>query len=374
MKISAILLAAGSGKRLKKSTPKAFVKIEGKEIFLSSIELFEKSPEITETILVVPQSEIARAKKLVVDCQKVSKIVAGGDSRQESLAIGLKFCAEKTVLVHNAANPFATPDEITRLAKTLEKYDAAAVAHRATSTVRQNLTTLDREKIWLMETPQLVKKEFLAKGLRIARSQKIEATDEIQLAELAGAKIKIIPADPGNFKITHPVDLEKCSISHAPCSRRIGLGHDSHRFSGVRKALFLGGLQISAAGGLEGNSDSDVILHALTNAISSALGGGSLSTFSDAMCARGEKNSQKYLQVVLAKMRAQDFVIENLAISIEGKRPKLEKHFPKIRKKLAELLKTDSAKIGLVATTGEELTSFGRGEGLQVFAVILLKK
>lgn len=381
MKISAILLAAGSGKRLKKSIPKAFVKIEGKEIFLNSIELFEKLPEIAETILVVPQSEIARAKKLVAGFQKVSKIVAGGDLRQESLAIGLKFCREKTVLVHNAANPFATPNEIVRLAKTLQKYDAAAVAHRANSTVRQNLTTLNRQKIWLMETPQLVKKEFLEKGLRIARSQKIEVTDEIQLAQLAGAQIKIIPASPENFKITRPVDLGKystahvpCSMFHASCSRRIGLGHDSHRFSEKQKALFLGGVKISATGGLEGNSDGDVILHALTNAISSALGGGSLSTFSDAMCARGEKNSQKYLQVVLAQMRALDFAIENLAISIEGKRPKLEKHFPKIRKKLAELLKTDSAKIGLVATTGEELTSFGRGEGLQVFAVILLKK
>ncbi len=368
MKISAILLAAGSGKRLKKGVPKAFVQIGGKEIFLNSIELFEKSKEVSEIILVVPKNKVRAAKSLTQQLTGglTVRTVSGGATRQKSLEKGLRFCSEKTVLVHNAANPFATPHEITRLAKTLKKYDAAAVAHRATSTVRQNLTTLDRQKIWLMETPQLVKKEFLAKGLRVARSQKIETTDEIQLAQLAGAKIKIIAADPQNRKITRPADL--------PRESRIGLGHDSHRFSEVRKALFLGGVKISATGGLEGNSDGDVILHALTNAISSALGGGSLSTFSDAMCARGEKNSQKYLQVVLAKMCVEDFVIENLAISIEGKKPKLEKHFPKIRKKLAGLLKTDSAKIGLVATTGEELTSYGRGEGLQVFAVVLLRR
>lgn len=365
MKISAILLAAGSGKRLKKSVPKAFVQVAGQEILLASLALFEQSPEIAETILVVPQSEVARARELAVGFQKVKKIVAGGDSRQASLALGLKFCREQFVLSHNAANPFATLREIAQLAKTLEKHEAAAVAHRAASTVRLEKELLPRQKIWLMETPQIVKKEFLTKGLQFARSQKIETTDELQLAQLVGAKIKIIAADPQNRKITRPSDL--------PCESRIGLGHDSHRFAEKRKALFLGGLKISATGGLEGNSDGDVILHALTNAISSALGGGSLSTFSDAMCARGEKNSQKYLQVILDKMRAQDFVIENLAISIEGKKPKLEKHFFKIRQKLAALLKIDSAKIGLVATTGEELTSFGRGEGLQVFVVVLLK-
>jgi len=160
---------------------------------------------------------------------------------------------------------------------------------------------------------------------------------------------------------------------YVPCSMRIGLGHDSHRFSETRKALFLGGLKISATEGLEGNSDGDVVLHALTNAISSALGGGSISTFADAMCVRGEKNSQKYLQKILAKMRVADFEIENVAISIEGARPKLEKHFPKMRQKLSKILSLESSRIGLVATTGEKLTAFGRGEGLQTFAIVLLK-
>ncbi|MFH0776231.1 MAG: 2-C-methyl-D-erythritol 2,4-cyclodiphosphate synthase [Patescibacteria group bacterium] len=374
MKISAILLAAGSGERLKKNRPKAFVELGGRPLFIHSLELFETAPEIAEVIFVVPKVEISAAQKLAANFSKVKKIVAGGTSRQKSLEAGLRFCSEKIVLSHNAANPFATKKEISQLAKIIQKFDAAAVAHRADSTVRENSTTLDRAKIWLMETPQIAKKEFLERGLKIANSRKIVATDELQLAELAGAKIKIIPADRRNRKITHPIDLENCSLLHVPCSMRIGLGHDSHRFAEKRKALFLGGLKISATDGLEGNSDGDVVLHALTNAISSALGGGSLSTFADAMCASGEKNSQKYLQKILAKMRAADFTLENVAISIEGARPKLEKHFPKIRRKLSALLQISGDRIGLVATTGEKLTAFGRGEGLQVFALILLKK
>ncbi|MCF7836554.1 2-C-methyl-D-erythritol 2,4-cyclodiphosphate synthase [Candidatus Gracilibacteria bacterium] len=365
MKISAILLAAGGGERLKSPAPKAFVKTDGREMFLHSLELFENSPEISEIILVVPKSEISLAKKLTADFQKISKIVAGGNFRQKSLEIGLQFCSEKIVLSHNAANPFATKSEISRLASSLKKYDAAGAARRADSTVRLETKTLPRQKIWLMETPQIAKKDFLERGLKIANSQKIETTDEIQLAELAGARIKILAADSRNRKITRPGDLPK--------ENRVGLGHDSHKFSEKKKSLILGGVRISPTGGLQANSDGDVILHALTNAISTALGGGSLSTFSDAMCGRGVKDSQKYLAVVLTKLKKADFTIENLAISIEGSRPILEKHFPKIRKNLSKMLALESSRIGLVATTGEGLTAFGRGEGLQVFVVVLLK-
>lgn len=366
MKISVILLAAGEGRRLKKSRPKAFVPIFGKEILLASLELFESTKIISEMIVVVPKSEIACTKKLASGFKKIKKIVAGGATRQKSLAASLKFARGEIVLVHNAANPFATGKEITRLINALKNSDAVAVAHRADSTVRENLKLLDRRKIWLMETPQIVRRKFLERGLKIANSKKIETTDEIQLAEFANAKIKILAADPKNRKITRVEDL--------PSESRIGLGHDSHEFSKTRKSLFLGGLEISASGGLKANSDGDVVLHALTNAISSALGGGSLSTFADEICKKGICDSKKYLEIILAKLKKEDFEIENLAISIEGSRPKLEKHFPKIRKKLATILKISASKIGLVATSGEKLTSFGCGEGLQVFAIILLKK
>lgn len=380
MKISAILLAAGEGRRLKKSAPKAFVKISGRELFLYSLELLERHPRIFEIILVVPRSKIPAAKKLADGFKKISRIVNGRKTRMESLAAGLKVCGGKFVLSQNAANPFATAEEISRCLKFIQKQKAAGVGRQASSTVRfstsskkkigeiggGNSQTLDRKKIWLMETPQIVEKQILKEGLKIARIQKIEATDELQLAELAGAKIKILPADPQNRKITQLIDL--------PIERRIGLGHDSHKFSKTRKPLILGGIQISKDGGLAANSDGDVILHALTNAISSALGGGSLSNFADEICRRGVRDSKKYLKIILKKMQREGFEIQNLAIAIEGSRPKLEKHFPRMKKNLAKLLEINSKKIGITATTGEELNSFGKGEGLQVFAIVLLKE
>ncbi len=396
MKISAILLAAGEGRRLKKSVPKSFVKIQKKEMFLHSLEIFEKHPQIFEIILVVPKLKISVAKKLTTNFKKVSSVVGGGNSRMESLAVGLKFAKNEFILSQNAANPFVTAGEILKCVKFLKKWKAVGVGQRANSTVRMNdfsanlerinSKTLNREKVWLMETPQIVEKRILEKGLRIAKRKKIEATDELQLAELAGIQTKVVMANSRNFKITESEDLgkipksklqitNKIQISNSKdTERRIGLGHDSHKFSQKKKSLILGGIQISKEGGLAANSDGDVILHALTNAISSALGGGSFSTFADGMCHRGIRDSKKYLKVIFEKMRTEDFAIENLAISIEGKRPKLEKHFSKIRKNLSGLLEIDSKKIGLTATSGEGLTAFGRGEGIQVFVIMLLKK
>ncbi len=372
MKISAILLAAGSGERLKNSTPKAFVKVNQREMFLHSLEAFERHLGIGEVILVVAQSQVPETKKLTAAFKKVKKIVSGSATRMESLRNGLKWAKGDFILSHNAANPFMDSQEISRCLKLIPKWQAVGVGRRASSTVRSENKTLDRKKIWLMETPQIVERKVLERGLDIAKRGKIEATDELQLAELAGEKVKVIEASEGNFKITDPSDLENCSLLTDPCCLRTGLGVDSHRFSEAKKSLVLGGIQISKNGGLEGNSDGDVLLHALTNAISSALGGGSLSIFADSICKQGITDSKKYLAVIVKEMRSESFEIGNISIATEGKKPKLEKHFPKIKKSLAKLLSVQVSQIGITATTGEELTSFGRGEGVQVFAIVLL--
>ncbi len=387
MKISAILLAGGKGERLGNSQPKAFVKIREQEMFLHSLEVFEKHSKIAEVILVVPKNKISETKKLLArtvnprdisgvnsvkssSFLKVAKVVTGGKTRIESLKNGLRRAKGDFILAHNAANPFLNASEISRCVNLVKKWRAVGVGQRTNSTVRLNSKTLPREKVWLMETPQIVERKILEAGLRFAQKNKIKASDELQLAELAGVKSKVIEASKQNRKITHPQDLAEC----CSCSTKVGLGLDSHRFSRTKKPLILGGVKISMSGGLEGNSDGDVLLHALTNAISSGLGGGSLSTFADEMCNKGIKNSIKYLEVILEKMRSKNFSVENLAIAIEGKKPKLERHFLKIRKNLSKLLEVAPEKIGITVTSGEELTAFGRGEGLQVFVLILLKK
>lgn len=156
---------------------------------------------------------------------------------------------------------------------------------------------------------------------------------------------------------------------------RVGIGQDSHRFSKAKKALVLGGVKIADIGGFEGNSDGDVIMHSLCNALSSANGGNSLSTWSDAMCKAGISDSKKYVERIAGKVKEEGFKVENVSISIEAKIPHIDlKDSKKIRKAIAGILGISTKQVGVTFTSGEGLTPFGKGLGLQAITVVLLKK
>lgn len=157
---------------------------------------------------------------------------------------------------------------------------------------------------------------------------------------------------------------------------RIGLGQDSHAFlTSGKKPLILGGVKISESGGFSGNSDGDVILHSLCNALSSAIGGDSLATWSDQMCQEGTRDSQKYLEYIFKKVKSQKYKVENVSISVEAKKPRLSlKIIKKIKEKIASLLKVNIKQIGITFTSGEGLTAFGQGRGIQSISIVLLSK
>jgi 2-C-methyl-D-erythritol 2,4-cyclodiphosphate synthase len=152
---------------------------------------------------------------------------------------------------------------------------------------------------------------------------------------------------------------------------RVGFGQDSHRFA-ENKGLFLGGAYFDEEKSLQANSDGDVILHALYNAISSALSEGSLGLVADLMCAQGEKKSAAYLEVVLQKMRSQGFTINNLAVSLETSAVKIDPKAQQIKQSLARILEIDFDQIGITATSGEALSDCGRGEGIACNVIVLL--
>lgn len=158
---------------------------------------------------------------------------------------------------------------------------------------------------------------------------------------------------------------------------RIGLGQDSHRFkTNGRKPLILGAVKIAESGGLEGNSDADVILHSLCNALSSAIGGDSLSSWTDEMCLKkGIKNSQKYVEYIFQKVKSQKYKVENVSICVEAKKPRLDlETIKKIKEKIAGLLEVNIKQVGITFTSGERLTLFGQGKGIQSFSQVLLSK
>ncbi len=157
---------------------------------------------------------------------------------------------------------------------------------------------------------------------------------------------------------------------------KIGIGQDSHKFSRTVKPLILGGIEISKKGGLDADSDGDVILHSLCNALSSAIGGNSIGTWSDKMCLKqGIKNSKEYVNVVSKRVGTLKYNIVNISISVEAKKPKLTvSNIEKIKKGLSNLLKININCVGITFTSGEELSEFGKGKGISVICAVLLNK
>jgi 2-C-methyl-D-erythritol 2,4-cyclodiphosphate synthase len=154
---------------------------------------------------------------------------------------------------------------------------------------------------------------------------------------------------------------------------RVGIGQDSHRFARGKKPLVLGGVEVPKARGLEGKSDADVVLHSLCNALSSAVGGDSLSTWSDEMCKQGITNSQKYLAHIFEVVSSKNFKVLNVSISVEARKPYVELEIiKKMKIKIAELLEASDTQVGITFTSGEGLTAFGRGLGIQSIAQVLL--
>jgi len=156
---------------------------------------------------------------------------------------------------------------------------------------------------------------------------------------------------------------------------KTGLGQDSHRFDfeDKNKPLILAGIIFDGAPPLKGNSDADVVLHAITNAVSSITGINILGAVSDKLCLeQGITDSAVYLQKSLEYLSG--WTISHISCSIECKSPKISPKIEEMKRNISALLHITPQDVGITATTGEGLTAFGRGEGIQVLCIITAVK
>jgi len=154
---------------------------------------------------------------------------------------------------------------------------------------------------------------------------------------------------------------------------KTGIGQDSHTFeSELGKVLILAGVTFEHEKGLKGNSDADVVLHSLTNAISSLTGINILGKIADELCQQGVTDSREYLQCALKDLS--NWQIEHIAISLECLEPKISPKIEKMKDSIAGFCNISANDVGITATTGEGLTAFGRGEGIQAFTIITVSK
>jgi len=387
----AIIAGAGESKRMKNRTNKLLLPILGKPLIYYTIAAFYDHPIINKIIIIVN-------KKIAGDVKKICKtffpgnskdiqIILGKDIRSKSVLEGVKHAEkahklkEKDVLIiHNGANPLVTYNEIEKCTDLALKKGACIVAHSIKDTLKEIkntkiIRTHKRENFIRAQTPQAVRYDIFKKALHKAGEKYFDMTDEAMLIESAGLHIEHIPADEHNFKITTWSDYEhaKHLFGDIPQDYIFGIGQDSHEFSHT-KGLILGGVSFPKENRLKANSDGDVILHAICNAILQALGEKSLGAFADDLCINKKiRDSKKYLNTVLKMADKKKYKLNHLGIMIEGKKPRIDDIQNILKESLSKLCGLDNKRIGITATSGEKLTSFGLGKGIQCLCIASLK-
>lgn len=210
MRLAVILLAGGLGSRMGSSVPKQFLTLAGKPIVLHSFELFRQLPDKPEIIVV---SELNY--RHLFQNEPWVKFALPGERRQDSVWNGLQAVSDDIELlcVHDAARPLVDSKTIAKVIDEAKTYGAAVAAVPMKCTVKESREggfvgrTLDRSRLWEIQTPQAMKRSFLEEGFAQAFDRNLTVTDDVSLVELIGEQVKIVEATYANIKITTKEDL-----------------------------------------------------------------------------------------------------------------------------------------------------------------------
>ncbi len=220
MRVAAIIPAAGIGRRMHKQLPKQYLTLGDRPILALTLAVFEQLPEITEITVVAQPSALDYCQRQVINpygFKKVLRLVPGGKERQDSVYNALKVLQRQNdwdiFLVHDGVRPFVTPAEVRRVLMAAGKHGAAILACPAQDTVKevnrqgQIQRTLNRQDIWLAQTPQAFRAAILWRAFVEAYGREFYGTDEASLVEALGVPVMVETGSPFNIKVTTPEDL-----------------------------------------------------------------------------------------------------------------------------------------------------------------------
>lgn len=384
--IVGLITAAGQGRRLGATVPKTFMPLGGAALFMWSLRAFEAVEQISQTLLVVPDSYGERADEL---CQqagitKLAQVVAGGRTRPESVDNGLTALASNPpaiVVIHDGARPFVTSQLIAHSIEVCAKMGAAIVALPVTDTLKQVdpngviTATSDRSRFYQAQTPQTFKFDLIFQAYQQAKQNGWEATDDAALVEKMGQPVRVVEGSPRNFKITTQADWHRAEAMVAGSQQmHVGHGYDVHPLVEGR-ALILGGVHVPYERGLTGHSDADVVLHAVADALLGAAGLGDLGQhFPDTDPAYKDADSKALLAQVVELVRSAGYQPTNVDVTVIAQQPRLTPYLEQMRQAIARILKLKMTTEGVSvkATTTEGLGFIGRGEAIAAHAVALI--
>lgn len=371
---SAVIVAGGSGSRM--GRPKQMLPLGAKPVLVRTVEAFLQTPEIKEIVVVTPSENREELQK------RFPGIVFADPGKTRLLSVKNGFlktsAASQLVAVHDGARPLVEPAHISACLQAARQYGAAVLAVPVKDTVKvceggfvQN--TLDRAVLWAAQTPQCYRRPVLAEALE-KFGQEEGATDESQLVEKLGIKVRVVPSSYKNNKITTPEDLIFAeALLENSVIYRTGFGFDLHRLEPGRK-LFIGGAEIPHTKGFLGHSDGDLVLHALCDAVLGALCAGEIGIlFPPTDESIKGISSVKIVKKVLEIVRSHHAQIEHIDATIITQEPKIKPHYETVRKSLAEVFEMPLENVSFKSKSHEHVGEIGRGEAAMCHAVATLK-
>lgn len=221
---SAIIVAAGKGTRMcdDSGTTKQHLILCGLPVIVRTLKAFQESEIINEIIVVAREDEIDIYDKYKsgYSLDKITTVVKGGDTRQESVLCGFEAISDKSdfVAIHDGARCLITPDAVGEVVTEAFRRGAASAATRATDTVKRAdrhgfiTETIERDDLWLAQTPQVFKTEIYRAAAYVAKEEDFTATDDNSLAEHVGFQVKLVEVGADNIKITTPSDLAVAEV------------------------------------------------------------------------------------------------------------------------------------------------------------------
>ena len=374
-RIAVLIVAAGKGQRAGTDLPKQYECLAGKPMLRRTVEAFGG---LTIQVVIGPgQEELAAA---ALEGLPLPAPVLGGATRQESVRLGLEALAGEApdlVLIHDAARPLVSRRVTEDVVKALELgADGALPMVAASDTLRRrsqdgHWTIVSRDNLYRAQTPQGFVFDKILKAHRDHARE--DVTDDVALAELAGLKVEMVEGEEKNIKVTRKEDFALAESLLGSGDVRSGTGFDVHKFM-EGDHIWLCGIMVSHTHALEGHSDADVGLHAITDALLGAIGEGDIGQHFPPTDARWKgAPSWKFLDHAAGLVAAKGGIINHVDVTIICERPKVGPYRGAMKAKIAEILKIEPGRVSVKATTTEGLGFTGRREGIAAQAIATVR-
>ncbi len=378
-RLAVLIVAAGKGERAGMGLPKQYELLAGQPMLRRTVQAFAGYP--VQVVIGQGQQDLAKA---ALQGLELPPAVTGGATRQESVRLGLEALAKNApdfVLIHDAARPLISAKVIGDVIKALEGgADGALPMVAESDTLRRRekdgrWTLVPREALYRAQTPQGFVYAKIAAAHRAHAGN--EVTDDVALAELAGLKVEMVEGEEKNIKVTRKEDFALAEKLMANDQRsgdvRTATGYDVHKFTDGDH-IMLCGIKVAHSHGLEGHSDADVGLHAITDALLGCIGEGDIGQHFPPTDERWRgAASWKFLDHAASLVRGRGGVISHVDVTLICERPKVGPHRDAMREKIAEILQIELPRVSVKATTTEGLGFTGRREGIAAQAIATVR-